>query len=62
MAVHKFKAGQMVHYHPPKSLLVGVTKCTIVRLLPIEEGHFKYRIKSVAEHFERVAKESELSA
>jgi hypothetical protein len=33
----------------------------VVRLLPAEAGEFLYRVKSKAETFERVAKESELS-
>ena len=33
----------------------------VVRLLPVEAGQFLYRIKSKAEAFERMAKESELS-
>jgi hypothetical protein len=33
-----------------------------VRLLPIEGGEHMYRVKSEAETFERIAKESELTA
>ena len=42
------------------SALVGAHDCKIIRQLPIEDGVNLYRIKCVAENFERVAKESEL--
>jgi hypothetical protein len=34
---------------------------TILRLLPLEGTEHKYRIKTLAEQFERIAKESELA-
>ena len=34
---------------------------TIVRVLPAEGGEYHYRIKSVYEPYERIARESELS-
>lgn len=61
MPPHRYKAGQDVHYHPPKGAMVGASKYKILRLLPSENGEVKYRIKSAAESFERVAKESELT-
>jgi hypothetical protein len=35
---------------------------TIVRALPAEDGEYRYRIKSVYEPYERIARESVLSA
>ena len=35
---------------------------TIMRALPAEDGEYRYRIKSVYEPYERIARESELSA
>ena len=35
---------------------------TIVRALPAEDGEYRYRIKSVYEPYERIARESELFA
>lgn len=61
MPRHKYKAGQDVFYHPPKGAMLGASKYKVLRLLPLEGGEVKYRIKSATEHFERVAKESELT-
>ena len=62
MAHHKFKVGQLVDFAPPHSgMSAAGRQYEIVRLLPIENGEFLYRVKSKGETFERVAKESELS-
>jgi hypothetical protein len=62
MPPHKYKAGQDVYFSPPKGAVqVASQRYRILRLLPLESGEVRYRIKSTAEHFERVAKESELS-
>ena len=62
MSQHRFKVGQVVDFAPGR---VGVPassgKYTIIKLLPFEEGQPQYRIKSSAETFERVARESQLS-
>jgi hypothetical protein len=65
MSQHKFKIGQVVDYKPGS---LGVRASSresreykIVRLLPPEGVDLLYRIKSVGETFERVAKEHELS-
>ncbi len=62
MAEHRFKAGQRV------TLASGITSrraasggYVITRQLPERGGEFEYRIKSVSEPHERVARESELS-
>jgi hypothetical protein len=60
MLAHKFKAGQKVSYETPKGLLQGSATYKVERLMPIENGELKYRIKSPSESFERMAKESEL--
>jgi hypothetical protein len=36
-------------------------ECTVVRLLPVEGGSLKYRIKCDAEAFERVVTEAQLA-
>ena len=58
MASHKYRVGQDVRFRPRHmSALVGVQDCKIMRLLPIEDGAYLYRIKCVVENVERVAKE-----
>jgi hypothetical protein len=63
MANHRFKVGQMVDLIPSH---LGVTSSSraykILRLLPREGGQHLYRIKTIAEAFERIAKENELVA
>jgi len=59
---HKFKPAQTVTYVP-----TGVggadrnAKFEIVRLLPAEHGVYQYRLRSILDGHERVARESELS-
>jgi hypothetical protein len=63
MAAHKFKIGQSVRFMPGKMTQpAGGQAYTIVRALPAEDGEYRYRIKSVYEPYERIARESELSA
>jgi hypothetical protein len=59
MAQHKFKVGQFVDYKPGR--LSSASRYKVLRLLPAEGADLLYRIKSVDETFERVAKEHELS-
>lgn len=58
---HKFTIGQSVYY---TGAMLGRASAggsyRIVRLLPPEGGDYQYRIKSVGEAYERVAKESQL--
>jgi hypothetical protein len=62
MAHHKYKVGQLVDFSPSRSgMPPSGRQCEVVRLLPIEAGQLLYRIKSKAETFERMARESELS-
>ena len=64
MAEHKFKIGQIVHFHP-KKLTFQVDAPSgpyqITRRLPATDGEFQYVIRSAYEDHERVAKESELT-
>ncbi len=61
MSSHKFRIGQTVAFAQSHiGTMPPARSYTIMRLMPAE-GHEKlYRIKAVAEVFERVARESEL--
>jgi hypothetical protein len=62
MTQHKFKVGQFVDYKPGRlSSALSASRYKILRLLPAEVSDLLYRIKSIEETFERVAKEHELS-
>src|SRR5688572_32698426 len=59
--VHKYKVGQMVDFVPSKTgVPASARSYKIVSLLPEEGGEKRYRIKTIAETFERTARESEL--
>jgi hypothetical protein len=62
VSTHKFTIGQAVHY---TSGLYGAGSARsvyqITQLLPPEGDDFQYKIKSAAEAYERVAKESQLN-
>ena len=59
---HKFKVGQQVDYAPGRtSFPAAAQRYEIVRQLPLENGHYQYRIKCKSETFERSASESELT-
>jgi len=58
---HKFHSGQTVHLS--RSLAAGSAPggdYKVVRQLPADGGEPQYRIKSVREPYERVAKESDM--
>ena len=61
MQTHKYAVGQTVFY---TSGMIGRANGSgsyqVVRLLPPDGGDYQYRIKSVGEAYERVAKESQL--
>jgi hypothetical protein len=60
---HKFKVGQLVDYNPGRvGMPASSWQYKIVRLLPAEGSDLLYRIKSLGETFERVARERELAA
>ena len=59
---HKFTVGANVHFDGGKLTPGARGNYKIVRQLPIEmDNRLLYRIKSVAEGFERTAEESQLS-
>jgi hypothetical protein len=61
MSQHKFKVGQIVDYHANHLGMPASLKAyTIVRQLPSDGADLQYRIKSVGETFERIAKERDL--
>jgi hypothetical protein len=62
MARHRFKVGQAVNFTPGRLAVPASSReYKVLRLMPFEGGDLLYRIKSAAETFERVAKESELA-
>jgi len=61
MASHRFKVGQMVDFTPSQmGVSASARAYKVLRLLPQENGQRLYRIKTIAEAFERIARESEL--
>lgn len=60
MTSHKFKVGQRVVFHAPRSLAPGIF--TVLRILPANERAQTYRIKSLPQNVERVAEEGELTS
>jgi hypothetical protein len=62
MSQHKYRVGQLVDYNPGRLGMAGSAReYKILRLLPPEGTDLLYRIKSIGEAFERVAKERELA-
>ena len=60
---HKFIVGQLVDYNPGRvGMPASSWQYKIVPLLPAERSDLLYRIKSLGETFERVARERELAA
>lgn len=65
MANPKFKVGQLVDFNPARATVpASIREYKVLKLMPRDRGILEqeYRIKSIAEAFERVAKESELSS
>ena len=62
MSLPKFKAGQLVDFNPARATIpASIREYKVLRMMPTEgSGERQYRIKTIAEQFERVAKESEL--
>ena len=60
MPTHKFHVGQLVQLAPSISRNVPGGSYEITKKLPERDGEFEYRIKSINEPHERVARESEL--
>jgi hypothetical protein len=62
MSRHKFRVGQTVGYARSHiGMVPSARSYKIVQLMPTEGRERLYRIKAVAEVFDRVARESELS-
>ena len=62
MSRHKFRVGQTVGYARSHiGMVPSARSYKVVQLMPIEGRERLYRIKAVAEVFDRVARESELS-
>lgn len=62
MSSHKFRIGQMVDFVPIRRCVSTSRSYKILRLLPSEGGERLYRIKTISEACDRVARESELRA
>ncbi len=63
MLISKFKVGQTVDFSPSlRGLAASARLYKVTRVLPTEGRERLYRIKTIAEVFERVARESELAA
>jgi hypothetical protein len=59
---HKYSSGQNVYYEPGFGNGASRGKYKIVRSLPVEnDNRVSYRIKSIAETFERIAEEHQLT-
>jgi len=57
----KFKVGQVVDFMPSqRGVEASARSYKVTMLLPSEGGERLYRIKTIAEVFERIARESEL--
>lgn len=62
MAAHKFRIGQLVSFNPGRqSMPASAREYKVLRLMPPDNGQPQYRIKSIAETYERTALEKELS-
>ncbi|MDQ0395297.1 hypothetical protein [Labrys monachus] len=59
MTAHAFKIGDIVIYRSQIGMHQGGTY-EVTRLLPADNPEPSYRLKSIAEQYERVAKEYEL--
>jgi adenylate cyclase class IV len=60
---HKYAIGQNVYYSPAFGNMASRSKYKVLRLLPVEnDNRLSYRIKSLAESFERIAEEHQLTA
>jgi hypothetical protein len=59
---HKFAIGTNVYYNPAIGNTASRGKYKVIRVLPIEnDNRLAYRIKSLAESFERIAEEHQLT-
>ena len=61
MALHKYHVGQLVELKPDVNRNIPGGTYVVTKRLPENAGEFEYRIKSINEAHERVARESELT-
>jgi hypothetical protein len=60
---HKYAVGQSVYYSPAFGNTASRGTYKVIRVLPVEnDNRLSYRIKSLAESFERIAEEHQLTA
>ena len=59
---HKFHLGQAVEFNPPRGIFAPRGPYVVTAKLPERDGAFEYRIWSISETHERLARESELQA
>ena len=60
MPVHKFHVSQTVFLNPSPDRNVPGGAYVVTKTLPIHDGEYEYRVKSISEPFERVVRESQL--
>jgi hypothetical protein len=61
MPFHKYRIGQLVELKPAVNRNIPGGTFEITKRLPENHGEYEYRIKSMNEPHERVARESELT-
>jgi hypothetical protein len=60
---HRYTIGQNVYYNPAFGNTASRGKYKVIRVLPVEnDNRLSYRIKSLAETFERIAEEHQLTS
>ena len=57
---HKFKIGQMVSVHAPRSDDAPGDAYIITQRLPEHHGQLQYQVRSSSKDYDRVVRESEL--
>ena len=61
--MHKFHLGQSVAYRAPgRRLYASPGAYVVTARFPERDGEFEYHIRSASDRYERMARESELSA
>jgi hypothetical protein len=60
MPTYKFHIGQTVFIVPAPNLNIPGGVYIVTKKLPEHNGEFEYRVRGVAEPYERVVRESEL--
>jgi len=60
MPDHKFQVSQTVFLKPSRDQNLPGGAYIVTKKLPIHDGEFEYRVRSINESFERVVRESQL--